>query len=262
MRVGVAFGSGSMHGMAHVGVIQALEASGLEVSVVSGTSVGAIVGSLWASGLSADAIARISARHDWDDTGRWSPGSDGLMSNGPIRDELSRLLRGRPIETWPRRFGAVATQLANGQRRVLKSGDGAAAVQASSAMPVLFRPVTIAGEKLGDGALVEPVPVDAARELGADFVIAIDVAYRPYEEPAGGLAGQAFQALHILTNQLAQRQLRDADFALRLDVHRRFMACGAPGLVIAGREAMQRELTALSVALAGAAARRGVGAGP
>lgn len=262
LAVAVAFGSGSMHGMAHVGVIQALEASGLEVKIVTGTSVGAIVGSMWASGLDAREITRLALQHDWDDAGHVAFGSEGLMSNGPIRHALEPLFAGRPMQGWPRHFGAVATNMVNGQRRVLTSGDGARAVQASAAMPVLFHPVAIGGEKLGDGALVEPVPVDAAREMGADFVIGIDVAYRPYEAPAGGLAGQAFQAMHILTNQLAERQLRDADFALRLDVHHAFMTCGAQGLVTAGRLAMLRALPRLSAALAKAAAQRDVRVAP
>lgn len=262
LAVAVAFGSGSMHGMAHVGVIQALEASGLEVKIVTGTSVGAIVGSMWASGLDAREITRMAYQYDWDDASHVALGAEGLMSNGPIRDELERIFRARPIQSWPRHFGAVATNMVNGQRRVLTSGDGALAVQASAAMPVLFHPVAIGGEKLADGALVEPVPVDAAREMGADFVIGIDVAYRPYEAPAGGLTGQAFQAMHILTNQLAQRQLRDADFALRLDVHHQFMTCGPQGLVTAGRLAMTRELPALSRALAKVAAQRNVRAAP
>jgi NTE family protein len=255
MRVGVAFGSGSMHGLAHVGVIQALEASGLEVRVVSGTSAGAIVGSLWASGLDSVEIERLATQLDWDAMGRLAPSSEGLLTGVPMREELARRFDGRPIEAWPRRFGAVATNMATGQRRVLMSGDGARAVQASSAIPVLYRPVTIGREKLADGALVEPVPVQAARDLGADYVIAVDVAYRPYEEPARGLSGQAFQAMHILTNRLAERELADADFALKLDVHHAFMACGRAGLVLAGREAMQRSLPALEASLARAAAR-------
>ena len=94
------------------------------------------------------------------------------------------------------------------------------------------------------------------------FVIGIDVAYRPYESAASGLSGQAFQAMHILTNQLAERQLRDADFALRLDVHHQFVTCGSQGLVTAGRLAMTRELPALAKALAKVAAQRNLRVAP
>ncbi len=258
LRIGVALSSGSMHGLAHVGVIEALEEAGVDVRVVSGTSVGALVGSLWASGMSGRAIERLAESYDWDSVGGFSRSWDGLMSNARMRSQLEPLFGGRPIESWPRRFGAVATNLANGQRRILMTGDAALAVQASTAVPVLFTPVSVGGERLGDGALVEPVPVEAARALGADFVIAVDVNYRPYEEAASGLTGNAFQAMHILMNGLAARQRRDANFALRLDLHHDFIECGREALIAAGRAAMRRAMPQLAAAIAREAARRAV----
>ena len=240
LRVGLALGSGSAHGFAHIGVIEELEARGLEVHVVAGTSVGALVGGLWASGLTGREIESLARARAWNDARRWSSVWQGFFGSGDLRGQLAPLFKGRPIESWPRRFGAVATNLDNGHRRILMSGDGALAVRASSAVPTLFMPVWIGGEKLADGALVEPVPVDAARALGADYVIAVDVAYRPYEEKADGMVQQAFQAMHILINSLADRQLRDADLAIRLDLHHRLMACGPDALIAAGREAVRR----------------------
>jgi NTE family protein len=225
VRIGIALGSGSMHGLAHVGVLQELEAQGLDVRVVAGTSIGAMVGALWASGMSGADIER--AAREWDT----KPPS--------IAGQLGPLLGKRPIQDWPRRFGAVATNLDNGHRRILMSGDGVLALQASSAVPVLFSPVTIGGERLVDGALVEPVPVDTARALGADFVIAIDVGYRPYEESSDWMTRNAFQAMHILVNSLSARQRRDADVAIQLDVHRQLMACGPDALIAAGRDAVR-----------------------
>src|SRR6185369_15253092 len=105
-------------------------------------------------------------------------------------------------------------------------------------------------EKFGDGALVEPVPVDTARALGAQRVIAVDVAYRPYEESPSGIAAYGFQAMHILVNSLAERQLRDADFGLRLDLHDTMSRCGPESLVAKGREAMRNAWPELERALA------------
>ena len=227
-RIGVALGSGSMHGLAHIGVLEELEAHGLDVKVVAGTSVGAVVGSLWASGIPAADIEALARRNDWN-----------FKSGTDLRDALAPHFRSRPIESWPRRFGAVATNLSNGHRHVFMTGDGALAAQASSAVPWFGSPVTIGTEKFGDGALVEPVPVDTARALGAQRVIAVDVAYRPYEEAPSGIAAYAFQAMHILVNSLAERQLRDADFVLRLDVHESFIKCGPESVVARGREAMR-----------------------
>lgn len=253
LRVGIALGSGSSHGLAHIGIVQGLEAKGLDPRVVTGTSVGALVGALWASGLGGREIE--SASESWNDWGRFAPSWQGVFSNDPIQRELGRIFQGRPIEAWPRRFGAVATNMANGHRRILTAGDGALAVQASSAVPVFFAPVTVDGEKLADGALVEPVPVDAARALGADFVIAVDVAYRPYEERASGLTQYAFQSMHILINSLASQQIKGADVAIRLDVHHTLMNCGRAAMIAEGREAVRRAWPEIARALAGAAQR-------
>lgn len=241
MRVGLALGSGSIHGLAHIGVIEALEARGVEVKVVAGTSVGALVGSLYASGMNGRDIESLAKGMDFEHLGDFVPSWQGLLRNDDLRERLGEVFGTRPIEAWPRRFAAVATNLDNGMRRVLDGGDGAVAVQASTAMPVYFVPVKVNGERLGDGALVEPVPVRTARELGADYVIAVDVAYRPYEAPASGMLANGFQAMHILVNALSETEVRSADFALRIDAHHTMTACGNAALVAAGRDAVARQ---------------------
>jgi NTE family protein len=251
--VGLALGSGSMHALAQIGVIEVLDAAGIDVQVVSGTSAGALVGSVWASGMSGGEIERMALSGGWDETGRFAPSRNGLMSNARLRKQLEQAFAGRPIESWPRRFGAVATNLSNGHRRIIMAGSGAAAVQASTAVPVLYGPVMLGGERLADGALLEPIPVATAHALGADFVIAVDVAYRPYEDEAGGIVDIGFQAMHILVNALAERQRDDADLVVRLDVHA-LMKCGHAALIGAGRAAMTRALPDLEMALARKAA--------
>ena len=254
--IGLALGSGSSHGLAHIGVIQALEARGVKVEVVAGTSVGAIVGGLWASGYSGNQIESLSEGSDWEDVGAFAVSLQGFFTNSRLREQLTRFFGDRAIERWPRRFGAVATDLASGTKRVLDRGDGALAIQASSAVPVMFTPVTVAGERLADGALVEPVPAATARMLGADFVLAVDVAYRPYEEAASGIAGFGFQSMHILVNALAAEQARHADHSLRLDLHHRFMKCGARSLIAAGRDALHAAWPAIERAVRATAERR------
>lgn len=256
LRLGVALGGGSMHGLAHIGVIQELEARGLDVQVVTGTSVGALIGSLWASGLTGREIEELGQRNNWEDGASFAGSWQGVFTSDRLAEQLRGVFRGRPIETWPRRFGAVATNLDDGTRRILAKGDGARAVQASSAIPALFTPVTIDGERLADGGLVEPVPVRSARSLGADFVIAVDVGYRPYEEEASGLVQNAFQSMHILINALSEYQRREADVAIRLDLHRQLMTCGGQALIAEGREAVRRAWPEISKAIALRATRR------
>jgi NTE family protein len=248
MRVAIALGSGSMHGLAHVGVLEAFEEAGLRVHVVSGTSAGALVGALWASGVRARDIERMAGAEAWESLRTFAPAAGGFMSNEPLRAHLARTLA-TPIESWPVRFGAVATNVDNGQRRILMSGDGALAVQASTASPVVFAPVVVGAERLVDGALVQPVPVEAARAMGADFVIAVDVGYRPYEERAEGVMALGFQALNILRNALGEAQAREADVAIRLDVHESLVRCGPMSLVAVGRDAGRHALPEIERAL-------------
>lgn len=250
VRIGLALGSGSQHGFAHIGVIEGLEAHGVDVEMVAGTSVGALIGGLWASGLTGRQIEALSRKSEWGNVGDMASSWEGLMSNRKLRDDLEPIFRNRPIESWPKRFVAVTTVLSNGHRKLLMTGDGAVAIQASTAVPVLFAPVTIDGERLADGALVEPVPVSAARALGADYVIAVDVAYRPYEAPASGFLDNGFQAMHILLNNLTELQIRHADFVLRLDLHQELMHCGPQALIEAGREAVRRAWPELARSLA------------
>jgi len=256
LRIGVALGSGSHHGLVHVGVIEELEARGLDPRVIAGTSAGAIVGALWASGMTGTQIEAATRRDGWDQNSRFALSWQGLYSNDPLHEALDKAFEDRPIESWPRRFGAVATNMSNGHRRILMTGDGGLAVQASTAVPVYYKPVIVNGEVLADGALVEPVPVDTARALGADFVIAVDVAYRPYEESASGMTQYAFQAMHILMNSLAAQQMKSADVAIRLDVHRTLMACGREAVIAEGREAVRRAWPEIVRALALRAAAR------
>ena len=238
-HLGIALGSGSLHGIAHIGVLQELEARGVEVKVVAGTSVGALVGALWASGMPAAEIEQLHRAEDWEDMSRLAWGRGGIFDNDRLRERLAAIFGTRTIEQWPRRFAAVATDLATGARVALSRGDGARAVRASTAIAGLFVPVEVAGRRLADGVLVEPVPVDTARELGAAFVIAIDVAYRPHEEEAITAPQLGFQAIHIVTNSLSGEQLKRADVAIRIDLHHVFKKCGREALVAAGREAMR-----------------------
>ncbi|HXZ49441.1 MAG TPA: patatin-like phospholipase family protein [Usitatibacter sp.] len=255
LRIGLAFGSGSIHGLAHVGIIEALERHGVDVKVVTGTSVGALVGGLWASGLSGREIETFAKKTDFEHLGELSASWQGLFTNSDLRDRLEGIFGHRPIESWPRRFGAVATNVQTGGRRLLVSGDGATAIQASTAMPVYFAPVDRDGERLADGALVEPIPVTAARELGADYVIAVNVLYRPYDEPASGLFDYGFQAMHILVNSLATQDMRGADFAISIDAHRTMTDCGPDALIADGRDTLERDWPQLSRSLIAARER-------
>jgi NTE family protein len=250
---GVAFalGSGSRHGLVHVGVIRAMQARGWTPDLIVGTSAGAIAGALWALGLPADRIRAEADALGWLAGVRPALPRRGLLRSDAVRTLVERHASGRPIERWPVRFAAVATELTTGRRVVLERGPGGPAVAASACVPALYEPIRVEGRDLVDGSLVEPVPARAARELGAARVVAVDIAYRPYEAPVDSPVEAAFQSLHIAVNALIAEQLGAADLVIRLDVHRHFVEEREPAdaLVAAGEAAVDAQSARIAALL-------------
>ena len=218
-RLAIALGSGAQHGHALIGVMRAFEANKVRPDIIVGTSVGAIVGALWAAGLDSHAVERAAERFGFWRNVSFTWPSRGLFANDALRGNLRELLGDRPIEAFATKFAAVATDLATGERVLLDRGDAALAVTASATPPIVASPVLAGNRLLVDGALTEPVPAKAARELGGDFVVAVDIAYRPHDAPVSSIADTAFQSLHILVNALINEQVQAADVKIRLSLH-------------------------------------------
>ena len=174
--IGLALGSGSARGWAHIGVLRALLEAGLKPDVVAGASVGAIVGAAYAAGdlgRFEQWVRALSARDVWSFM-------DFGLSGGVLKGErLVQFFRthfdDRPVQELPLRFGAVATALRSGDEVWLREGSVAEVVRASFALPGLFAPVWHEDRLLADGGLVNPVPVSLARAMGAEIVIAVDL---------------------------------------------------------------------------------------
>lgn len=180
-KVGLALGAGAARGLAHIGVLEVLEENGIPIDIVAGTSMGSVVGCLYANGASGKMIHGLAAQictmeyHKLFDI--------TLPRTGLIRgqrvDMIIRTLTGdRLIEQMKLPFAAVAACLEDGTAKVFKSGKAFEAVRASISIPGVFEPVTLDGRTFVDGGVMDRVPVDVAREMGADFVIAVDVGYR------------------------------------------------------------------------------------
>ena len=217
--VGIAFGGGSIHGIAHVGVLKAFAEKGVKFQFIAGTSAGAIVGVLAAAQLPLARIEQLARGVEWPGWMSLSWSGKGLMNNAKLRSMLDTVLDGRRIEQLPIPFGAITTDVASGARVIIRKGSASAAVDASCSIPVFFAPVKIDGREMVDGGLTEPVPVIAVREMGADIVIGVDVAYRPGEDQFQGLSGVAFQTMHIMANALINEQIHHADVAIRMNLH-------------------------------------------
>ena len=242
-RVGLVLSGGGARGLAHVGVLKVLERERIPVDVIAGTSMGAIVGGLYASGLDAADIEREVARLDWgsvfavrvdrqdlsqrrkEQDFEVSPvlevgvGGDGVKA--PLGAVSSRLLEShlrrltlaagqvKHFDQLPTPFRAVATDMESGQAVVLADGDLATALRSSMSVPGVFAPLEVDGRILGDGGLVDNLPVDVARSMGAQRVIAVNIGTPlSRRETLGSITGVTSQMINILTEQNVQLSLR------------------------------------------------------
>ena len=177
VRIGFALGGGAARGWAHIGVLQGLREAGIEADVVAGTSIGALAGGADLAGHLAEleAFARSLTPRRVFSLLDLHLGGGGLISGTRLARLLDQHLADVKIEDLPRPFMAVATELKTGHEIWLSKGNLVEAMRASYALPGIFDPITIAGRRLVDGALVNPVPVSVCRALGAELVIAVNV---------------------------------------------------------------------------------------
>lgn len=179
LRLGLALGSGSSRGWAHIGVIRALEERGIKPDLVCGTSIGALVGAAYAAG-ELERLEQWVTGLAWTTVVRlmdltWRPG--GLIRGTRLFTLFGSLFEDRDISELPIAYGAIATELQSGRELWLRTGKVLEAVRASCAMPGLFTPVIRDGTVLVDGGLVNPVPVSMCRALGAELVVAVDLSW-------------------------------------------------------------------------------------
>jgi NTE family protein len=174
--VGIALGSGGAKGLAHIGVLKALEDHGISPEVVAGSSMGSMVAAFYATGMRPDFMERFACTLSWRHWMDITVPKIGLISGEKIRQMLTILTRGSKIEDANRRLAIVATDLTQRKSVVFTSGSIADAVRASISIPGIFVPYVTPDGVFVDGAVVDRVPVDVAKRLGADIVIGVDVA--------------------------------------------------------------------------------------
>ena len=175
--VGIVLGAGAARGWSHIGALHELIAMGVVPSVIVGASAGAIVGGCFAAGRldQLEAFTRSLTRRRVFGLLDVSFSGAGLIGGAKLRDRLQQALGGLDIESLPIRFASVATEVGTGHEIWLKNGPLIDAICASYALPGIFEPVRWGGRWLMDGALVNPVPVNVARAMGAEKVIAINI---------------------------------------------------------------------------------------
>ena len=217
VRLGLALGGGAARGFAHVGVIQALEEAGLRPSHVAGTSAGSLVAALYASGKTPAELVRVAESMQEAEITDWML---PILNRGALRGEalakyVNTQVGGKTMEQMQIPLGIVATDLGNGQAITFRRGNTGAAVRASSAVPAVFQPVRLGDREYVDGGLVSPVPVRQTREMGANFVIAVDISSRPEDAKTSDIFKVLMQTFSIMGKSISQLELTQADVVVR-----------------------------------------------
>lgn len=221
-RIGLVLGSGGSRGLSHIGVIKVLEENNIPIDFIVGSSIGAMVGGFYAAGIDTKKMEEIVIETDWkrlfslvDPNLR-----QGLISGEKVKTFIQSYVDKKKIEDCKIPFVAVATDLKTGDIVLLDKGEMAQAIRASISIPLVFKPIEIDGKMLADGGLSSPVPVEVARKMGADLVIAVNLDKRYYDEKSwsSGWYDTAYSSLNILRHHLALSNVASADIVININV--------------------------------------------
>jgi NTE family protein len=215
VKVALALGAGASKGFAHIGVLKILEANRIPVQMIVGTSAGSFVGSLYAYGYDTYQLQKIAFSVEKGDIADLTAPDNGFIKGEKLEDYINRAVRNTPLENMRIPFFAVATDIQSGREIVFGKGNAGKAVRASCSIPGIFRPVRIGERVYVDGGVVSPVPVDAARRLGADVVIAVDISADASGEIPESTVETLLQAIGIMYAKLASQQLSRADIVIK-----------------------------------------------
>ncbi len=216
--IGLALGGGASKGFAHIGVIKVLQEAGIPIKVVTGTSAGAVVGSMYASGMSPDRLELEAEIMNKADVIDFALSFKGLIKGEKLAQYINVKTKQQLMQNYPIKFGAVATDFSSGKMVVFNKGKAGQAVRASASIPNVFQPATISGRQYVDGGLVAPVPVTAAQQLGATLVIAVDITARPSKNKSDGFWSYLDQSLNIMSTTALNHELAKADVVIRPNV--------------------------------------------
>jgi NTE family protein len=216
-KVGLALGGGAARGFAHIGVLQVLEEEGIKPQFVVGTSAGSLVAAFYASGKTGAQLTWLADSMDESQLTDWTlPFTNrGVLRGEALGRYVTSQLNGLKIEDMKIPLGIVATDLQTGDGILFRRGDVATAVRASSAVPSVFEPVRIGNKDYVDGGLVSPVPVRYAKQMGAEYIIAVDISSRPEDAKTTDIFKVLMQTFSIMGKSISQLELVQADVVVR-----------------------------------------------
>ena len=212
--IGLALGSGSARGLAHIGVLKALEEMEIEVDIISGSSAGALIGGLYSTGISPTMIKNLAIQIDkkmWTD---FTMPKKGIIKGEKIQEILKLITADRNIENLDKKLIIVATDLKTGEEIIFTEGPIHTAIRASISIPGVFEPVEYMGRTLVDGGVVDRVPISVLKNMGADIVIGVDVGFSRYQSKFIHMFDIILQSIDIMSKQIMEADLSLADLII------------------------------------------------
>lgn len=213
-KIALVLGGGGAKGFAHVGVIKVLEKNGITPDLIVGTSSGSLVGSLYASGKSASEIEDIATHVRNNELLDYSWSKQGFIEGIKLQNWVNTQVDNQPIEKLPIRFASVATDLTTKQKAVFDKGNTGLAVRASSSVYGVFVPPRINNKRYGDGGLTSLVPVQTAKQMGADIIIAVDVSSPPKNSHPQDFWALLDKTFAVIPNQANAAEIKWADVVI------------------------------------------------
>lgn len=214
-KVGLALGSGGARGMAHIGILKVLEDHSIPIDFVAGSSIGALVGSLYCVGHTPDQIRKFTTHFPqkyWLD---YTVPKMGFIAGEKLKEIIRLLSKKMNIEDTSIPLSIVATNLVQGKRKVFTKGPIAEAVRASISIPGIFVPEKIDGEYYVDGGVIDRVPVSVVKEMGADVVIAVDVSFFEASTEVNSIFDVIAKSIDVMEREILRYRMVDADLMLR-----------------------------------------------
>lgn len=212
--IGLALGSGAARGLAHIGVLKALEEMEIEIDMISGSSAGALIGGLYVAGISPSMIEKLAIQIDkkiWTD---FTIPKKGIIKGEKIQEILKLVTGDRKIEELDKKLMIVATDLKTGEEVIFSEGAIHTAIRASISIPGVFEPLEYGDRMLVDGGVVDRVPVSILKDRGADIVIGIDVGFSRYQSKFIHMFDIILQSIDIMAKQIMEADLSQADLII------------------------------------------------
>jgi len=216
--IGLALGGGAAKGVAHIGVLKALEDANIEVDYIAGTSVGAMIAALYAFRVDVDTIGSLARRLTMSKVTSFKLNKTGFFSTESLRELMLEYVGDVAIEDAAIPLSIVATDINSGEEIILTSGSVVDAVCASAAIPGIYIPVEINGRTLVDGGLVQNVPIEALQTAGAGVTIASHLNSVSHYQEISHVLDVMRNAFEIAVSQHTQDQLKEADLLISMDL--------------------------------------------